>query len=75
MNKNLIDKIYEFTKYLKEYESDKNYYEQQLLPAIFEDYKISGLPLDAKTLLSNNNKCLFSPKRSLVSCIRFNKGM
>ena len=50
MNKNLIDKIYEFTKYLKEYESDKNYYEQQLLPAIFEDYKISGLPLDAKTL-------------------------
>ena len=49
MNKDLRDKIYEFTKYLNDWETKKVYYVDELLPEIL-NYKFTNLDKKAKEL-------------------------
>lgn len=49
MNKDLRNKIYEFTKYLKDWEYKKEYYIEEFLPEIL-NYKFTNLDKEAKQL-------------------------
>lgn len=49
MNKDLINKIYEFTKYLEDYPNKKDYYIKEFLPEIL-DYNFTNLNKEAREL-------------------------
>ena len=49
MNKELRSKIYEFTKYLKDWDNNKTYYVEELLPEIL-NYNFADLDKNARKI-------------------------